>query len=354
MSKSTITESKKNPIKPLTTDKKIELYNQKITEMYPRLTCQVNLYQEQIILSQNGRHFAFQVNDKLRERLEKLLLMMDGSRSLSEIQEIIYPKNPEAINEIVHNLDRQGFIDDVVQLRVTSGIDALLELEDLTNNLFNKSLKENHFYKAINLTTGDLPINILYGFAIEYYHLFCHNCFLYSPILSFQGSTKIQQLIKELYFQKYGQDELLLAALNTIGITGDKLIETIPLTETMAMCNGLAYWANFDPLFLLSIQGVLAEKTLEAFESYIHFCEQAELDSCFIKMIKQLITTKLNRESESLTRHIFQEIPHINEEMSQRLRRQIYLFVEIYNNFYKAIWNHYSNTSDLLRRIPTI
>ncbi|AFZ24506.1 TENA/THI-4/PQQC family [Cylindrospermum stagnale PCC 7417] len=341
-------------MKSITADRNIELANQEFTEMRPLLACQVNLYQEQIILSQNDRNFAFQVKGQSRERLQKILLMMDGSHSLQELQEIFSPNKPEIINEIVRNLDKQGFLDEVAESRVNSCIDTLLELEDLTNKLLDESLNENPFWKAINSTSFDLPMNILYGFAMEHYHLLSQNCYFYSPILSFHSSTEIRQLIKELYSQEYGQDELLLAALNTIGINREQLIEIMPLTETMAMYNALTYWANFEPLFLLSKLEVLVERELKIIESYILFCERVELDSSFIQPIKQLTNRKLNRESESLTRRIYQEIPQINGQMRQRLKGQTYLFVELYNNFYKSIWNHYANTSNLLQRVATI
>ncbi|MBW4613245.1 MAG: hypothetical protein KME21_08170 [Desmonostoc vinosum HA7617-LM4] len=343
MSQSTANKSNTSQIKSV-------VVTQEITPMYPRLACQVNFYQGQMIFSQNGRFLAFEFNEQSRERLQKLFSMMDGSHSLSELQQKVFPHNPEVINGIIQSLDKQGFIDDLAHLKINSSTEAILDLEDLANKL----LDQNPFCQASNLLTSNLSTNILYGFAIEHYYLLSHYYYFYSPILNFQGSTKVQALIKELYYQEQGQDEFLLSALNTIGISREQLIESMPLTETMAMCNGLMYWANFDSLFLLSILGVLTQKKLKTFESYLHFCKQAELDSSFIQSIQKLLTTKLNHESESLTRRIFQEITHVDESTKQRLARQTHLFGEIYHNFYQAIWNHYTRTNNLLRHIAII
>jgi len=38
----------------------------------------------------------------------------------------------------------------------------------------------------------------------------------------------------------------------------------------------------------------------------------------------------------------------------RRLRSQTYVFVELYDSFYTAIWNHYSRTDTLLRRVSAV
>ena len=321
---------------------------------YPRLACKVNLYQDWIILEQDGRDFSFQLKGQSEEALEKLFSMMDGTRSLSELQQIFSPQRPEVVNNIVRNLDEQGLIDDVAQLQGHSDIDPLMELEDLTHQLLDKSVAENPFWKQIKYAESELPINVLYGFAIENYHFFCRKCVFDSPVLGFQNSTKFRQLINKRYCQEYGQDELWLEALYAIGISREELIDTMPLPQTMALYNALAYWANFEPLFFLSIRGFLTSQTLHNFEYYLQACTRLELDSHFIYPIKQLVNTNLKREQINLSSCVFQEILHIDGETRQRFRGQIYLFMEIYDNFHRAIWNYYSSASHLLRSVSAI
>jgi hypothetical protein len=362
MSKHTIPNIKESPVGSVTSKLEPQLHNQgfKGTDaqsqpvLRPRLACKVNIYSERLILSQDGRDFEFQINGQSGEALQKLFSMMDGTKSLSELQQRFSPHNPEVINTIVGNLDEQGLLDDVAQLRVHSGIDTLLELEDLTHELLHKKVEENPFWKLINSPAPELPINVLYGFAIENYHFFSRKCCFQSPVLGFQSSTKVRQLLNQLYSQEYGQDELLMEALNVIGISPEELTDIMPLPETMAICNGLAFWAHFEPLFFLSTLGVLAEMTFKNFQLYLTACERLELDSRFIEPMRQLADTKLKREQENLSRRIFQEIPHIDRETRQRFRGQTYLFIEMYDNFYRAIGHHYSGATKLLRRVSAI
>ncbi|MBC6418860.1 MAG: hypothetical protein GDA44_08775 [Prochloron sp. SP5CPC1] len=311
-------------------------------EMHPRLACKVNLYPERIIFTQNSRSVQIQIDSRSGEMFQKLFSMMDGTKNIGEIQQILFPRHPQLLNTILTNLDKEGLLDDVVPLRVYSGMDTILELEDLTQELLSKKQIEE------NLFSQPIQSNLLYGFGIEYYHVFSRKCSFHSPVLGFPGSTKVRQLMNQQYLREYGQEELLLEALNTVGISGEDLARTTPLPETMAICHGLSYWANFEPLFFLSILSLFTKSQVRNFQSYIKAIEQFQGDSPFIEPIRKL-TNQLIRKPESLTRSIFQEISPIDKEKRQRLRGQTYLFVEMLNNFSRAIGKHYSSTQDLLR-----
>ncbi|MBW4641947.1 MAG: hypothetical protein KME23_02825 [Goleter apudmare HA4340-LM2] len=317
----------------------------------PQLACKVNFYQNKIIFSQNGQDFVFPTTAQSEKILKKLLTMMDGAKSLGELQQNIAPSNPEIINNFICHLDKYNLINDIAQVRLNSGIDTLLELEDLTSEILTPQLEQNILLKSIKSNASNLPSNVIYGFVIEHYHLFSHNCHFYSPILKFQNSTKIRQLINEFYCQEYGLEKHLLAALHHIGLSQEDLMETMPLPETMSICHGLVYWSSFDPLFFLSILGVIGGQTMKNFECYLQACERLKLDSDFLNPIRQLLNHLHNNQVENLNRRIFQEIPHIDQETKQRLRRQTYLFAEMYNNFYTAIFKYYSSSKDLCRQV---
>ncbi len=362
MSKYTVAHTKESIPDGISSDLEPELLELDVEEtnrqwatvMFPRLVCKVNIYQDRIICSQDGREFSFPANPQSSQGLQKLFLMMDGTRSIGELQQICAPKNPEAINTIVRDLDERGLVDDAAPLQVNSGIETLLELEELTRELLGQSVEENLLWQLINPTSPKPPIGVLYGFAIEHYHLFSRRCCFQSPVLSFPASTKVRQSIDEFYSQAYGQDGLLMSALNAIGISGEELTDTMPLPETMAMCNGLTFWANYDQLFYLSILGVLADSTFKNFELYLAASEWLELNPGFIEPIRKLVNTKLKNQQGTFSHHIFENIPHIDRETRQRFEQQTHLFVEMYHNFYRAIARYYSSAPNLLRRVSVI
>ncbi len=329
--------------------------NQQISPLFrPRLSCKVSLDPEQIVFSQGDRALAVTIIDQSPTALQKLFLMMDGTKSLGELQQQFFPQNPDILSNIVGDLQAQGLISDATPLSINSGINTLLELEALTTKLLAKNPVQEYFWQQVASTDREIAIKVLSGLAIEYYH-FCSQQYCFNaPSFSFPSSRKIQQLINQYYQRKYGQDKILLEALTGIGISQEDLTNSIPLPQTTALVHALTFWANFDPIFYLTTLEAIATQTLESFTSCLQISEQIELNSPWLKSIRRLIDSKLKPETEPLTRLIFQEIPHLEQLTKQRLKGQTHLFWEIYTSFYQALWDYYSSAPNLLRRIESM
>ena len=323
-------------------------------ESRPNLTCKINFYQSQIILAQDGREFGFQVNNRSRKKLEKLLSMMDGTNTIEQLQQKFFLHQPEAFAPILQSLDEQGFVDGIVQTNLDSGIDTWLELQDLSNDLLDKKSNTNPLWQHFKLGIDSLPVNVIYGFAIEHYHFFSQQCLSQTPLLGFQNSPQVRQLMNQFNTQEYGREELSLQALKAIDIDREILTATVPLPETAGLYNALSYWGNFDSLFYFVALEFLSSQIKQNFQLYLQACEQAELDFNFIQSIRELVNAGLQNQSENIAKRIFKEIPYIDRQTKQRFRRQVYLLVEIYDDFYRAIWNHYSSSENLLREIAAI
>ncbi len=324
------------------------------TVQQPRLTCKVTVYSDRIILSQKGWSYSFPNQGQSGENLQQLLLSLDGTFSIQELQQHFSPEHPERIDDLLQNLSEQGLIEDIAQIKTGSKIDNRLEFQDFIHQLFAQSLEESQVSQPFQSSTNPFPVNVLVGWAIEQNHLLSRNGDVYAPLLGFPSSSTIRELIKTCYNQTSKQQELLLEALIVLGITPKDLNEIMPLPETTALYHALIYWANFDPIFFLSLLEIWEDQTFKRFESYLKACQQASLHPHFLGWLKQIIrlnqTYKLHKSSPS----IFQEIPPLEATTIERFRRQSYLFVELYCNFYKAIGNYYSSDSYLIRRISTI
>jgi hypothetical protein len=319
----------------------------------PKLACTFLVDGEKAILSRDGREFDLAIPDvDSMRRLGQILAAMDGSKSISELLED-FQLTSTSLFEVLHALDEHALFDDCNPCIGRSGIEVLLDLEDLANDLLYKSLYKNAFWQNITSTTSSVPRNVLYGLAIENYHFLFRESYFDAGALSFQPSTRARLLMNEFYAEEYGHDELLLKGLNAIGIGRDDLMDTLPLQETMALCNALAYWSNFDTLFFFSTIGILEGKDIKE-DSYLAACDRANLDPAFISPIRAHSNINLEGEHGSITRSIFREITSIDHVTVERYRRQTHLFVEIYDNFYKAVWEHYSNAAQLLRRVSDI
>ena len=317
--------------------------------MHPRLACEIDLRDGEIVLARDGLEYALAPEDSPLPELQSFLRSLDGRRSLGELQEALADAERARLLSMVDDLEMHNLIDDARPVVARSGIDVLLELEDLTNELIERTLEKNVFWTTVR-KPGVAPKNVLYGFAVENYHFLFRESLFDSPILAYPGNTRVRTLINEFYVSEFGHDELVVQALSALGITREELLDAIPLPETMAMCNALSYWASSDPIFFLSTLGVLEGKDTEE-DPYIHACEINGLEADFIGPMRAHSEINRNAAHGDLTREIFREIPHIDAETIARARRQMPLFIEMYDNYHTALWNHYSKTDQLLRRV---
>ena len=323
-------------------------------EYRPNLAAKINFYQSQVIVSQAGINLSFPVEQNSRQKLEKLLFMMDGTNSVEQLQQKIYPHQPEEVNSILQSLDKQGFLDTTTKVHLNSGIDTMLELQELSEDLLNDKYNSDRLWQSLTSESSEISSKVIYGFAIEHYYLFSSQYLNRTSLPGLQHSAIIKQLIERIYFQEYSCQEYLSQALNAIALDREKLANTIPLAETMALSNALAYWANVDPIFYLVAVGLLSNRIEYNFELYLQACEQTKLDKGFIIPIKELVNNRLQRQSEDVAVQIFKEIPYIDRETKQRLRETTYLLIETYSNFYLGIWDCYSSSKNLPREIAAI
>ncbi|MDD1791725.1 iron-containing redox enzyme family protein [Enterovibrio sp. ZSDZ42] len=289
------------------------------------------------------------------EVLHQLLSEFDGNKSIRTIAKIFPELGEETIVDMVQSLDDSKLVSSCNSAsQYVSGIEALMEIEDIQSKLLYETLYNNHFWKAC-LNPENVPVSIFHGMAVENYHFLFRESWFDSPVLSYQGSTKARLLINEFYAEEYGHDELILKALNELGCTRSDLAETIPLPETLALCNALAHWASNDPLFFFTTLGVLEGKDIKI-DSYVLAMEsRPDIPEGFIKPIRDHALINLNGEHGALTREIFKEIPLVTQEDMTRFRRETHLFVELYDDFHSAVWKYYSNPNmPLLRRLSEV
>ena len=331
--------------------KKNKQYN---SDFRPCLACTVNVDRNYITLSQNGHDFAYRVNEQLSKSLQHFFSLLDGTKTLEELQQIFSPNRPQVVETIVQDLDEQGLLDRTIKLNINSGNNTLKQLEDLTHNLLNNSQNNNTFWQSINSTKSDLPVNVLHGYVLEQYHFSLHKSSFCSPALNYPCSGEIQQLTDRMYCQELAQEKLLLKALNIIGFSNKDVADIIPLSATAAMYRTLGYWANSEPLFFFYLMEIIKQRRSQNWLACLKACERTEIDPLFLVAVKKLARFNRENKQQSLTNSLFQEIYHLDEKTKQRFRGQIYLFVELYSYFHTAIWNYYSSTNNSQRRISLI
>jgi hypothetical protein len=287
------------------------------------------------------------------EQLGALLHGLNGARSVTEVATGLPGVDGQTMDELITELDRHALLDEVTPPPFRTGLDVLLELEDVTNELLHETLYKNVFWQACQENPEAIPANVLYGVAIENYHFLRREVLFDAPALEYGSNARIREIINQFFCEEHRHDELLLRALETIGIDERALADTMPLPETMALCNALTYWSSWDPLFFFATLGVLEGRDIRT-DTYIEVCERVGLPKDFTGPIRKHSNVNLSHGHGNMSRLIFAEIPCVEVDTARRLRAQTHLFVEMYDGFYRAVWEHYKSASSLLRRVSEI
>lgn len=323
-----------------------------ISALKPITKCKVMADGESLQLIQHGEEYQVTNLPMPAAAACYILQQFDGSKTVSEVLagKAAAGVSHELACALVQSFFESGLLDKNDTPDCVTGIECILELEDLQNKLLYDTLYKNVFWEKCQ-TPEQVPLNVFYGMAIENYHFLFRESWFDSPILGLPLSTEARVLMNEFYCEEYGHDELILRSLNEIGITREQIYRTVPLPETLALCNALAHWAATDPLFFFSTMGVLEGKDLKI-DSYVSAMEDSKnVAPAFIKHIKSHSTINLQDEHGNLSREIFKRIGVVSHQDLERMKRQTHVFIEIYDRFYTAIWTHYSTQEQWLRLV---
>jgi len=261
----------------------------------------------------------------------------------------------EEVEGLIQSLDQAGLVDDDAEVNYRTGYDVILELEEIVEEHCESTIYRNPFWQTCLAARqiGDLSEKLALGMIIENWHFLFRESYFDAPVLSYVPNTAVRLLLNQFFSEEYGHDEILLKALNFAGLSREDMRDAIPLPETMGLCNALAHWAHSDPLFFFATLGLLEGQGTEH-DSFITACERSDLPLGLVGPLKAHANINLNAAHGNLTRAIFSEIPVLDVATVARLKRQLRLFVELYDDFYTGVWRYYTSAAPLLRRVSLL
>ncbi|WP_410012790.1 hypothetical protein [Sodalis sp. C49] len=317
----------------------------------PHLNCTLSLSNNHLLAITDEDEFTINVLPVTPNEAYEFLLLLDGKTSIPDI----IKKNKthltcEDATLLIECLSESGLLTRNIPTEFITGKQAILEIEDLQNRLMDKSLYNNIFWQKCN-EPDDVPENVFIGMAIENYHLLARGSSFDAHALYFHGCRKTRQAMNAVFCSEHGHAEIILSALALLGIDENNIIASVPLPETLGLANSLAYWSASDPLFFFSTMEVLEGKDC-AVDSYVIAMEKSgKMDAQFIEKIKSHSLINIEHNHASFGRQLLSTIPVVSRENLIRMKRQTHLFVELYDAYYRAIWEHYSDATSLVRSI---
>ena len=319
----------------------------------PRLIADVCEHEGTILIGSADHEII--AADLSQEALARILRRFDGKTNIDEILEEESALSREDAAELIESLDCAGLIDDAAPVQYRPGSEVILEIEDLIEDYCATTIYEDEFWRLCLSVRepGDLPEKLAIGMVIENWHFLFRESYFDAPVLSYVPNVSVRLLLNKFFSEEYGHDDILLRALNFVGLTREDMHDAIPLPETMGLCNALAYWAHNDPLFFFTTLGLLEGQGMKH-DSFIEACERSGLREEFVGPLRTHSNINIGAAHGNLTRLIFQQIPSLDLATVARLKRQVRLFVELYDAFYTGVWRYYTSEGPLLRRVSEL
>jgi Iron-containing redox enzyme len=318
----------------------------------PRLTGTIRQGNEGVIVHSLGVDYEVHARDAPPNVVARVLGRLDGKTSVVSDERGL---SPDDWQELIETLDTAGLIDDAVHVKSHSALDMILDLEDMVEDLCASTIFQNPFWRTCLSVRqpGDLPQRLAIGMVIENWHFLFRESYFDAPVLSYVPHSEVRLTMNRFFGEEYGHDEILLKSLNAVGLTREDMHDSLPLPETMALCNALAYWAHNDPLFFFTTLGLLEGQGLKK-DSFIEACERAGFADNFVEPLRVHSNINISAGHGNLTREIFRHIPALDSATVARLRSQTPLFVALYDGFYAGVWRHYTSDAPLLRRVSEL
>ncbi|MEN3162537.1 iron-containing redox enzyme family protein [Tistrella mobilis] len=313
----------------------------------PRLAARIVEAADGIALDRGGTRFHLEAGGVDAPALGRVLRLIDGGRDAEALEREAGGAN---MPRLIRDLAAFDLVDEAAPPAARSGRAALFAIEDRTNRLLFTRLYRNRFWRAMLDDPHAVPERVFHGMAIENYHFLFRESWFDSPVLAWTGSTPARVAMNRFYGEEVGHDELILKALEAVGLDREILARTVPLPETMALANALSHWARTDPILFFATLGVLEGRDIDV-DSFVRAAERRGMDEAFIGPIRAHAGINMNGGHGLLTREIFDALDGIGEDELGRVIDGLDLFVELYDDFYGAILDHYAVPGDRVRRV---
>lgn len=318
-----------------------------------RSECRVHLTPAEggITLIEGSTEYQVTSDNKNVANIKDILRVLDGSSPYGEIRKQFV--DPSFADEFVLALYDAGLAKtNNSATEYMSGSAALAAIEDHQFSMLYDVLYHNRFWVACK-NPQSIPKNVLLGMAIENYHFLYRESWFDTPVLSYLGNETARLAMNRFYGEEYGHDELIFEAITQLGVTRDNVRDIQPLPQTLALCNCLSHWAATDPLFFFSTLGVLEGKDPQI-DTFVKTMEQsAKIDRSFIEPIHQHALINIEGKHGALTTEIFDSIDVIQNQDVRRMIKKTKIFIDLYDDFYSAVWDYYSNESNPVLRFPS-
>jgi hypothetical protein len=301
------------------------------------------LSQNELTVARDGLEFSISPEGSSLEEVGRFVAMLDGSNSVRDIVGSMPAAERRRFLSIVSELDSIYLLDDAgATTSAPNGEELFQRVRSIAESKAAEIFANNVAWRQLAKPSPGRPDSVVLGLAIETYYLWYQTAPLAVPP-SYASNPRISRLVRGFFARIANDERTIVEVLQSAGIPAKDLEEGIPLASTAALGLAVSYWSHTDPAVFFAIVDALG-RCLPSSAGVVRALRAHGLS----------VEIEPRPDSESIAEAIFHEVQGIGPTDWDRVRSHLELFFEMYDQYFTSIWNHYSTTSRLVRRVLEI
>ena len=270
--------------------------------------------------------FDIDCNKAASEEVARLCRCLEGG--LNPVAELpLFGDFEPYAHEILLALDRYGLLTDIAPPdpeHTISGAAFCTEVVAFTERV--KVRARPVLYES--LRSNRISRSSLIRYAREYYHVVREGPAIIAGSLAHSSDRRTRAILERFLASEIGHDELILSALEFVGIGEDALSNSLPLPETFAIISALQVFADQEPLTFKALVFLMEESGPEFHQAFVSACEHEGLGRAFWGPITGHAGINDEGEHGSISEHLLTQIEVVSVEERIVVLRQAVTMIE--------------------------
>jgi hypothetical protein len=247
---------------------------------------------------------------------------LDLTEGLSEFDEF-----STYADDILQALDRYGFLTETAPPKAGRTISGAAFWTEVAAFVERAKVKARPvLYEALRSRRTSRAQLIRY--ATEYYHTVRAGPGIIAGSLAHAGDRKTREILEQYLASELGHDELIAAALGSVGVATAELDRTLPLPETFSIITSLQVAADQEPLTFKALVFLMEEASPEFHQAFVSACEHEGLAAAFWRPITD--HARINDEGAhgSISQRLLTQVEVVTQEERWVVLKQAMTMIE--------------------------
>lgn len=187
------------------------------------------------------------------------------------------------------------------------------------------------------LLDGKITRAQLIQYVIQYYHVVRAGPGIIASSLAHEDHPATKQVLQSFLISEMGHENLMLSALESVGITSEAMQDDLPLPPTFALTSAFQVFSDQEPLTFKSVVFLLEEANPDFHDAFRLCCEKHGLPQAFWEPVISHADINDDGDHGSISEQLLEHTEVITIEQRTVVMKQLATTIETIIDLEKAI-----------------